>query len=116
MSGISLSESKQILKNLQSKIIYNQALKYIESKRKCACCNKNQNINRYYSIQYRTLFGIVNLSSPRLFYCQCHNSKIKTFSPLSNWLSDKNSPELLYIETKWASLVSFEQTANLTMR
>jgi hypothetical protein len=58
MIGISLSESKQILKNLQSKIVLNQALKYVESRRKCSCCNKNQNINRYYSIQYRTLFGI----------------------------------------------------------
>ena len=113
MIGISLSESKQILKNLQSKIILNQALKYIESKRKCAFCNKNQNINRYHSIQYRTLFGIINLSSPRLFHCPCHGSKIKTFSPLSNWLADKNSPELQYIETKWASLISFAQTAKL---
>ena len=113
MIGLSLPESKQILKNLQSKIISNQAIKYIESKRKCVCCYKNQNIKGYHSIQYRTLFGIVNLSSPRLYHCPCHDSKTKTFSPLSDWLSNKNSPELQYIETKWASLISFEQTANL---
>lgn len=113
MIGISLLESKQILKNLQSKIILSQSRKYIESKRKCAYCNKNQNINRYHSIQYRTLFGIVSLTGPRLSHCQCHGSKTKTFSPLSDWLYDKNSPELQYIETKWASLISFEQTANM---
>jgi len=37
----------------------------------------------------------------------------QTFSPLSEWLPDKNSPDLQYIETKWASLISFQQTANL---
>ncbi len=111
--GITLSESKQILKNLQTKIITNQALKYIDSKRKCTYCNKNQIINRYHSIQYRTLFGIVTLTSPRLHHCQCHDSETKTFSPLSDWLANKNSAELQYIETKWASLMSFEQTARL---
>jgi hypothetical protein len=113
MVGLSLQESKQILKKLQSKIISKQASKHIDSKRKCTGCNRNQKINRYHSIQYRTLFGIVCLSSPRFIHCQCHDSKINTFSPLSNWLSDKNSPELQYFETKWASLISFEQTANL---
>ena len=112
--GLSLSESKQILKILQSKIIFKSSNKiYAESKRKCICCDKYQNIKGYHSIQYRTLFGIVNLSSPRLFHCACLDSKTKTFSPLSDWLSDKNSPELKYIETKWASLISFAQTANL---
>jgi hypothetical protein len=111
--GISLPESKQILKNLQSKIVLSQAIKYIEFKRKCAYCHQNQHIKGYHSTQYRTLLGIVNLSSPRLFHCQCHSSETKTFSPLSDWLLDKNSPELQYIETKWASLISFERTAGL---
>ena len=111
--GITLSESKQILKTLQSKIILSQARDYVDRKRNCTDCDKRMNLKGYCSIQYRTLFGIVNLSSPRLFHCQCHRSETKTFSPLSEWLSNKNSPELQYIETKWASLMSFEQTARL---
>jgi hypothetical protein len=111
--GISLQESKAILKILQSKIILSQVKEYVDSKRICACCGKKMNINGYCSIQYRTLFGIVNLESPRLFHCQCHESEAKTFSLLSEWLSDKNSAELQYIETKWASLISFGQTAKL---
>src|SRR3990167_8537759 len=111
--GLSLQESKQILKTLQSKIVFEQAKKYIESKRMCSSCGKKLNLKGYCPIQYRTLFGIVNLKSPRFICCQCNNPKSKTFSPLSEWLHDKNSPELQYIETKWASLISFEQTANL---
>ena len=67
----------------------------------------------YHSIQYRTLFGIVNLSSPRFIYCQCHNRRTKHLVHSAIGCHDKNSPELQYIETKWASLISFEQTANL---
>jgi hypothetical protein len=111
--GLSLAESKQILKTLQSKIILNQATKHIESKRACEICHKNQAIKGYHTLHYRTLFGMVNLQSPRLFHCKCHDSKTKTFSPLSHWLDNKNDAELQYIETKWASLISFEQTARL---
>ena len=92
--GLSLEESKQLLKKFQSIIILNQAEKHVSSKRKCLCCGKNQNIKGYCSIQYRTLFGIVNLESPRLFRCPCNHPEAKTFSPLCEWLSDKNSPEI----------------------
>jgi len=113
--GISLNESNQLLKILQSKIIFQQAKKHIEYKRTCSSCHKKQNVKGYHSIQYRTLFGIVNLQSPRLYRCQCNDPHTKTFSPLSEWLPDKNSPDLQYIETKWASLISFQQTAHIFM-
>lgn len=113
MVGISLLESKQLLKKLQTEIIFQQAKKYTKSKKYCPCCNKNQKLKGYHSIQYRTLFGIVNLPSPRLFRCQCNESKTKTFSPLSEWLFNKNSPELEYIETKWGSLMSYKLTADI---
>ncbi len=110
---ITLNESKQLLKTLQSKIITRQTKAYIQSKRQCSYCHKKQNIKGYHALQYRTLFGIVNLQSPRLYRCQCNKPETKTFSPLSEWLNDKNIPELQYIETKWASLISFKQTADL---
>lgn len=111
--GISLDESKQLLKKLQARIILQQAKQYTEFKRNCCYCGKKQAIKGVGSIQYRTLLGIVNLPNPRFCYCQCHHSEVKTFSALSKWLDDKNSSKLQYIETKWASLISFNQTANL---
>src|SRR3990167_7706875 len=111
--GISLAESKQLMKILQNKIIQQQSKSHMESNKMCQCCHKKRRIKGYHSMQYRTLFGIVNIPSMRLFYCTCDQSTEKTFSPLNQWLFDKNSPELKYIETKWASLISFSQTANL---
>ena len=111
--GLSLLQSKTLLKALQTKIICHQTKEYAKSKRFCSQCNKKLNIKGYHHIQYRTLFGIVNLPSPRFQTCHCHDVATKSFSPLSEWLSDKNSPELQYIETKWSSLISFEQTTKL---
>lgn len=94
--GISLVESKQLMKILQNKIILQQSKTYLESQLICQCCHKKRRIKRHHSLQYRTLFGIINIPSIRLFYCQCDQLAEKTFSPLNQWLSDKNSPELKY--------------------
>ena len=39
--------------------------------------------------------------------------KSKTFGVLNKWLSDHNSLELLYTETKWASLMSYGMTVDI---
>ena len=111
--GLSLSESKQLLKRLQQIIIHKQANQYASSHRQCPYCNKKRRIRGSYSIQYRTLFGIVTLPNLRLYHCRCRPQTVKTFSLLSGWLSEHNSPELLYIEMKWASLMSYGMTFDL---
>jgi hypothetical protein len=111
--GITLPESKQIMKILQNKVVLEQAKSRLELQKICHCCKRKRRLKDYRSVQFRTLFGVVSIPSPRLFYCQCENSLEKTFSPISQWLSDKNSPELQYIETKWASLIPYQLTAKL---
>lgn len=112
-SGISLQESKQLLKKLQKTIILQQAKAYTNSHRTCPDCNKDRRIKDERSIQYRTLFGIVVIPNLRLYHCQCAHSSLKTFSVLSDWLPEHCSPELQYIETKWASHMSFDKTSTL---
>ena len=64
-------------------------------------------------IRFRTAFGTIPLTSPRFHRCRCQPSASKTFSPLSELLTERTAPELLYLETRWASLVSFGMTAEL---
>ncbi len=66
-----------------------------------------------YSVAFRTLYGTVTLASPRLYRCPCRPGKKKTFSPLATLLTENTSPELLYLESKWASLMSFSVTVDL---
>lgn len=53
------------------------------------------------------------VESPRLKRCRCGAAGSGTFSPLSDLFSSHVAPEMLYLEAKWASLVSFDATVGL---
>ena len=53
------------------------------------------------------------IPSLRLYQCGCSGVPTKTFSLLGSWLPEHISPELQYIETKWASSMSFNKTSEL---
>ncbi len=61
----------------------------------------------------KTLFGTVDVANPRWNRCACQSSGPKTFRPAAAWLRGTTSPELLYLETKWASLIPFAKVADL---
>ncbi len=104
--GMSLSESKELLKNLQTIMIEKQIIAYLKSLNLQGYRRKGS-----YTIQLKTLFGDIALKSPRFY---TNNKEIMaTFSPLKELLPMHITPELLYLETKWASLIPFEKTANL---
>ncbi len=103
--GLSLSESKRLLKKRQQVIVLQQTSQYTAPHRYCPHCEKKRRIKGSYEIQYRTLFGIISVPNARLYPCKCEETSTKTFDVMNNWLSDHNSPELQYIETKWASLM-----------
>jgi hypothetical protein len=62
---------------------------------------------------FRTPFGKLQLDSPRLYRCPCESEARKTFSPLAELLPEYTSPELMYLETKFAGLVSYGLTVKL---
>jgi len=112
-AGLSLQESKKLLKRLQQKIVLHQAKIYTLSHRNCPCCQKPQRSKGNHSIQFKTLFGTVVIPSLRVYPCKCSSRTTKTFSLLKSWLPEHISPELQYIETKWASHMSFNKTSTL---
>ncbi|MEM6486476.1 MAG: ISKra4 family transposase [Pseudomonadota bacterium] len=111
--GLSLDESKRLLKALQQTVVRAQVEAYTTAHRCCPHCGAPRRSKGHYDIQYRTLFGIVSIPNTRLYRCSCEASESKTFGVLNDWLRDHNSPELRYIETKWASLMSYGMTVDL---
>lgn len=94
-------------------MIQTQAQSFIKINCQCSACQKYLRIKGTHTIQYRTLFGIVVIVSPRLHHCHCDKEHVGTFSLLNQWFSEYVSPELKYIETKWGSLIPYGLTANL---
>ncbi|WP_018431432.1 ISKra4-like element ISUnCu7 family transposase [Hoeflea sp. 108] len=111
--GLSLAEAKDLLGRLQEHIVAAQAATFAAERRCCQQCGRAQTSKGSTSIRFRTPFGDVPVSSPRLHRCACDAGQTRTFSPLTTLFSEHVAPELLYLETKWASLVSFGVTVDL---
>lgn len=111
--GLALAESKTILKNIQSEVAQQQVEKHVREHRVCADCHKYQQTKGNNKIVYRTLFRKLTLKSPRLYACLCAKRKKKSISPLASVLSERISPELQFLQTKWASLVPYGVTSSI---
>jgi hypothetical protein len=109
--GLTLPEAKQILAVLQQHLVEQQTAAFVAAHAQCDHCGKSLGIKGYHTRTFRTLFGTVTLTSPRLYHCRCQCRKSTTFRPLNALLTDSVAPELLFMETKWASLVSYGLTA-----
>jgi hypothetical protein len=113
MLGLTLIEAKTITSGIQETMTAYQVSKYTHDQRPCLCCDKLRFIKGYSLLTYRTLFGILHLKSPRLLECSCKEDKQSSFSPLVKILPEHTAPELLYLESKWASFISYGMTAKL---
>ena len=114
--GLTLAEGKAILKALQAVVVEQQMTAYLKSQRPCARCGHRQRSKGYHATQVRTVFGTIPVHSLRLYQCLCQSDPsdaARTFSPLAALLPEPITPELLFLETKWAALVSYGVTAEL---
>lgn len=105
--GLTLTESKELLKAIQQKLIDKQIMGHAQAHTPVGFRKKGS-----YPIRLKTLFGDVTVESPRYYHPQ-QATTTKTFSPLKDLFSQHITPERLYLETKWASLIPYQKTADL---
>jgi hypothetical protein len=105
--GLSLAESKQLLGTLQRHILQQQVTTFLDTHATCPDCGTPLQLKARGNKSFRTLFGTCQFSSPRLEHCDCTRRKTASFRPLSALLTEPVAPELLYMEAKWSSLVSY---------
>jgi hypothetical protein len=105
--GLTLKEAKDLLKGIQQVMVKTQTEEYLEQQSLCPSCGEKRGCKGSHRIAFRSLFGKLRLRSPRLFQCPCESGKARTFSPLAELLPERTAPELLYLESKFASLMSY---------
>lgn len=105
--GLTLAEAKALLHGMQQTVVTEQIEEYLAQFETCPHCGAQRTRKGQHSIVYRTLFGKLNLNSPRLYDCSCQNQGRHSSSPLSQMLTTHYAPELQYLETKFASLMSY---------
>ncbi len=65
--GLTLAEGKQLLTRVQEIMVTHQATEYVEQHRTCPHCQKRRGNKGKHEIVYRSLFGKLNMLSPRLY-------------------------------------------------
>ena len=111
--GLTLAEARSILAGIEQTVVEQQAAEFIAQQRMCSRCGHERSCKGRHQIVFRTPFGKLRLESPRLYHCQCQSDERKSFSPLADLLQERTSPELAYLETKFAALVSYGLTVEL---
>jgi hypothetical protein len=105
--GLTLAESKHLLSTLQRHLLQQQVDTFLDTHATCPDCGAPLQLKARGSRSFRTLFGTFKVYSPRLEYCDCTRRKTSSFRPLAALLTEPVAPELLYMEAKWFSLVSY---------
>src|SRR5467141_4465089 len=105
--GLTLAEAKQLLSTLQRHLLQQQVDTFLDACTTCPDCGTPLKLKARSRRSFRTLFGTFKLFSPRLERCDCTRRKTSSFRPLAALLTASVAPELLYMEAKWSSLVSY---------
>jgi hypothetical protein len=105
--GLTLAEARTILAGLEQTLVEQQSAEFIAQARRCPCCGRPRACKGHHQIVFRTPFGKLKLDSPQLYGCLCQPPVPKSVSPLAERLPERTSPELMYLETKFAALVSY---------
>jgi hypothetical protein len=111
--GLTLAEGKMILRDLQQIVVESQVSSLLLPKRSCPECGEPRCSKGNHTLLLRSVFGQLTVKSPRVHHCVCRPHETKTFSPLAELLPNHTLPELLFLETKWASLMSYGMTSKL---
>ena len=111
--GLSLAEGKAILQGVQDFVASQQISEDLKRRRRCPNCGERHHSQAAGTSTVETVFGPVAVPNPRWERCSCQTEGPKTFRPTATWLKGRTSPERLYLETKWGSLIAYEKVADL---
>lgn len=111
--GLTLAEAKNLLHGIQQVLVERQVAEATAQQACCPACGQPRRHKGAHTIVVRSLFGTLRLPSPRLFHCPCQPQPSRTFSPLATLLPERTTPELRYLEAKFASLMSYGLTAQI---
>src|SRR5260370_42042304 len=111
--GVNLTESKGLLVGVQNFVVTQEVGEDLEQRRACPHCRRRYTSKDSGSTSVSTVLGRVEVPNPRWNRCACQTQGPQTFRPMRTWLNGQTSPEMLYLETKWASLIPFARAADL---
>ncbi len=114
--GLSLAEAKSLIARLQDAMVRGQVAEYLQCRRMCPNCLTFQPVKDRRQRRLQTLFGTVDVEAPRFRICRCRlppGVDEVTFSPVSELLPDRCTPELERIQAEVGARTSFREGARI---
>ncbi len=110
--GLTLGEAKAMLAGVQQILVPQQVAEYVAQQRCCPDCGRARATKGHHAIVIRSLFGRLQVSSPRFYACPCQPRASASVSPVATLLPERTTPELRYLAVKAAALESYERAVD----
>ena len=111
--GLQLQEANDLLAAVQHTVVEHQVSTALSAQITCPDCGNPHRHKDSRRIVMRTLFGVLRLDSPLWWACPCAPGSARTFSPLAAVLRERITPELSYLQARFAGLVSYGLSADM---
>ncbi|HEV8176701.1 MAG TPA: ISKra4 family transposase, partial [Gemmatimonadales bacterium] len=111
--GLRQDEAQDLLVAVQDSLVAHQVTAAVAAQVPCPHRGRAHRHKDTREIVVRSLFGSLRLPSPRWWHCDCHDQPTRTFQPLAELLPERTTPELAYLQARFAGLVSYGVTAKL---
>lgn len=106
--GMSLAEGKALLASAQQLMVRTQCEGIAIAHSACKQCSARLSVKGFHRRQIRTVFGRVEVRSPRVRHCRCNGKAAEaSFSPLVGVVPTCVTPELEYLQVRWAAHLPF---------
>ena len=79
--GLNLAEAKALLLEVQRHVVSRQIAAFLAWRTPCRTCGRSPGVKDHQAIVFRTLFGKLELASPRLRRCPCRHGEHGTARP-----------------------------------
>lgn len=110
--GLTLAEGRLLLAKLQAELVSKQVDRWLSGQTHCRRCGAALSHKDSRSTVLRTVYGKVRVKSPRLWSCACQQTARtprRVMHPLSKALTSRVTPELEYLQAKWAAYLPYRQ-------
>ena len=114
--GLTLTEGRALRAEVQSLLVSQQTADWMAGQAACSRCGSVLAHKDSRSIVVRTVFGKVEVPSPRLLACSCaakQGEPRRSVSPLCKAVPQRVTPELGYLPAKWAAHLPYRQATDL---
>ncbi|MEM9879345.1 MAG: ISKra4 family transposase [Pseudomonadota bacterium] len=112
--GCSLEDGKTIMAEIQRIVVQREIDLYLEFRRICQDCHSRRWVKDRRTRKIETVFGIVEVQSPRYRICQkCHPYTDFTSTPVSEIVPNRATPELMRLSAKLGALMPYRQAADV---